>query len=51
MKYTLNLDFRDLNDTCLKNIFPPLKINTLIDATIGHEIIRFMDGFNGYNHS
>ncbi|XP_074323397.1 uncharacterized protein LOC141685929 [Apium graveolens] len=26
------------------------KIDTLIDATDGHEMLSFMDGFSGYNH-
>lgn len=34
------VDFRDLNDACLK---------LMVDATTGHEVLSFMDGSSGYN--
>ena len=43
------IDFIDLNDACPKYYFPLPWIDTLIDATVGHEMLSFMDGFNGYN--
>ncbi|KAL8134680.1 hypothetical protein AgCh_009635 [Apium graveolens] len=43
------IDFTDLNDACPKDCFPLPRIDTLIDATTGHEMLSFMDGFSGYN--
>ena len=43
------VDFTDLNDACPKDCFPLPRIDTLIDATAGHEMLSFMDGFSGYN--
>ncbi|OMO94091.1 reverse transcriptase [Corchorus capsularis] len=43
------VDFRDLNKACPKDDFPLPNIDTLVDATAGHEMFSFMDGFNGYN--
>ncbi|XP_063949366.1 uncharacterized protein LOC135152678 [Daucus carota subsp. sativus] len=43
------VDFTDLNDACPKDCFPLPRIDTLIDATTGHEMLSFMDGFSGYN--
>nr|XP_017221373.1 PREDICTED: uncharacterized protein LOC108198111 [Daucus carota subsp. sativus] len=33
----------------LNDCFPLPRIDTLIDATAGHEMLSFMDGFSGYN--
>ncbi|KAL5572514.1 hypothetical protein UlMin_022111 [Ulmus minor] len=43
------VDYRDLNKACPKDEFPLPNIDTLIDATAGHEMFSFMDGFSGYN--
>ena len=43
------IDFTDLNDACPKDCYPLPRIDTLIDATVGHEMLSFMDGFSGYN--
>ncbi|KAL5580838.1 hypothetical protein UlMin_013280 [Ulmus minor] len=43
------VDYRDLNRACPKDEFPLPNIDTLIDATAGHELFSFMDGFSGYN--
>ena len=43
------IDFTNLNDACPKDCFPLPMIDTLIDATAGHEMLSFMDGFSGYN--
>lgn len=42
-------DFIDLNDACLKDYFSLPRIDILIDATIGHELLSFMYAFSGYN--
>ena len=43
------VDFRDLNNACLKDDFPLPIIELMIDATAGHEALSFMDGSSGYN--
>ena len=48
-KWRMCVDFTDVNDTCPKDWDPLPLIDTLIDATAGHEMLSFMDGFNGYN--
>ncbi|KAL8091611.1 hypothetical protein AgCh_034024 [Apium graveolens] len=48
-KWRMCIDFTDLNDACPKDFFPLPRIDTLIDATAGHEMLSFMDGFSGYN--
>ena len=43
------MDFTDFNDACPKDCYPLSQIDTLIDATAGHKMLNFMDGFSGYN--
>ncbi|KAK4389854.1 Transposon Tf2-12 polyprotein [Sesamum angolense] len=43
------VDFRDLNNACLKDDFPLPIAELMIDATTGHEALSFMDGSSGYN--
>jgi hypothetical protein len=43
------VDFRDLNKACPKDDFPIPISEILVDATMGHEIFSFMDGYSGYN--
>ncbi|KAL8115421.1 hypothetical protein AgCh_022058 [Apium graveolens] len=43
-KWRMCVDFTDLNEACPKDFHA-----TLIDATAGHEMLTFMDGFSGYN--
>ena len=42
------VDFRDLNDACPKDDFPLLVTELMIDATISHEALSFMDCTVGY---
>ena len=48
-KWRMCINFIDLNYACPKDCFPLPRIDTLIDATAGHEMLSFMDGFSGYN--
>ncbi|KAL8116197.1 hypothetical protein AgCh_022624 [Apium graveolens] len=48
-KWRMCIHFTDLNDACPKDCFPLPMIDILIDATAGHEMLSFMDGFSGYN--
>ena len=43
------VDFRNLNKVCLKDEFPLLNMDLLIDSTVGNNMFSFMDGFSRYN--
>ncbi|KAL5578188.1 hypothetical protein UlMin_019887 [Ulmus minor] len=43
------VDFTDLNCACPKDNFPLPRIDQLVDATAGHELLSFMDAYSGYN--
>ena len=43
------VDFTDLNKACPKDPFPMSKIDQLIDATVGHPRMSFLDTFQGYH--
>ena len=48
-KWRTCVDFTDLNKACSKDCFPLPRIDQLVDATAGHEILSFMDAYSGYN--
>ena len=41
--------FRDLNKASSKDDFPLPHIDILVDNTVGHALLSFMDGFSVYN--
>ena len=43
------IDFTDGNWACLKDSFPLPRIDLIMDATVGHELLSFIDAFLGYN--
>ena len=43
------VDFTDLNKACPNDNFPLPRIDQLVDATAGHELLSFMDAYSGYN--
>ncbi|GAB2287049.1 hypothetical protein Dimus_039803 [Dionaea muscipula] len=43
------IDFTDLNNACPKDSYPLPNIDTLVDATSGHDMLSFMDAFSGYH--
>lgn len=43
------VDFKNLNKACLKDSFPLPRINQLVDATVGHELLSMIDAYSGYN--
>ena len=43
------IDFKKLNKACLKDSYPLSRIDQLVDATSGHELLTFMDAFSSYN--
>ncbi|KAK0594691.1 hypothetical protein LWI29_023748 [Acer saccharum] len=48
-QWRMCVDFTDLNKACLKDSFPLPRIDQLVDATAGHELLSFMDAYLGYN--
>ena len=48
-KVRICVDFRDLNKANPKDDFPLPHIDVLVNNTVGHALISFMDGFSRYN--
>ena len=48
-KWRVCVDFTDLDKTCPNNPFSMPQINQLVDATIGHPQMSFLDAFQGYH--
>ena len=48
-KWRMCVEFIDLNKACLKDSFPLLRIDQLVDPTTGHKLLTFVDAFSGYN--
>ena len=48
-KWRVCVDFKDLNKACPKDPFPMPKIDQLVDATVGHPRMSFLDAFQGYH--
>ena len=44
-KWRVCVDFTDLNKACPKDPFPMPKIDQLVDATISHPRMTFLDAF------
>ena len=48
-KWRMCVDFTDLNQACPKDSFPLPRIDQLVDSTVGHKLLTFMDTFSSYN--
>ncbi|XXG79912.1 hypothetical protein AAC387_Pa09g0879 [Persea americana] len=48
-KWRVCMDFTDLNKACPRDSFPLPKIDQLIDATVGHSRMSFLDPYQGYH--
>ena len=48
-KWRVCVDFTYLNKACPKDPFPMPKIDQLMDATVGHPRMSFLDAFQGYH--
>ncbi|XP_010462569.1 PREDICTED: uncharacterized protein LOC104743154 [Camelina sativa] len=48
-KWRVCVDFTDLNKSCPKDSFPLPRIDQLVEATAGNELLSFMDAYSGYN--
>ena len=50
-KLRMCVDFTILNKACSKDSFPLSRIDQLVDSTIGHKLLTFMDAFSRYNQT
>ena len=48
-KWRMYVDFTNLNRVCPKDSYPFSQIVVLVDSTIRHRLLSFMDAFYGYN--
>ena len=48
-KWRMCVDFTDLNKVCPKDSYLLPRIDQLVDSTVGHKLLSFMDAFSGYN--
>ena len=48
-KWRMCVDFMDLNNAYPKDSFPLPRIDWLVDSTIGHKLLTFMDAFSRYD--
>ena len=48
-KWSICVDFTDLNSACPKDSSPLPRIDQLVDSTVEHKLLTFMDTFSGYN--
>ena len=44
-KWRVCVDFTDLNKACPKDSFPMSRVDQLVDATVGHPRMCFLDVF------
>ncbi|KAI5352071.1 hypothetical protein L3X38_004962 [Prunus dulcis] len=47
--WRMRQDYTDLKKACPNDGFPLPRIDQLVDATAGHELLSFMDAYSGYN--
>ena len=43
------VDYTDLNDACPKDSFPLPRIDQIVDASVGHDMLSFLDAFSSYD--
>jgi len=48
-KWRMCIDFTDLNKACPKDEFPLPRIDTLVDAAAGSEMMSLLDCYSGYH--
>ena len=49
IKWRVCINYIDLDKICPKDCFPLSRIDQLVDATAGYELLSFMDAYSGYN--
>ncbi|CAA0823307.1 Unknown protein, partial [Striga hermonthica] len=47
--WRLCIDFSDLNQACPKDSYSIQHIDYMVDATLGHQLMSFLDAYSGYN--
>ena len=48
-KWRVCIDFTNLNEACPKDSYPLLRSDQLVEATMGHKLLSFMDAYSCYN--
>ena len=48
-KWSMCVDFTDLNKACPKDSYPLPSIDALVDRALGCKMLSFLDAFSGYN--
>ena len=48
-KWRMCVNFTNLNRACPKDSYSFSRIDTLVDLTMRHQLLSFMDAFLGYN--
>ena len=48
-KWRVCVDYIDLNNACPKDSFPLPRIDQIVDASAGHDMLSFLDAFSGYH--
>ena len=48
-KWMMCVDFMNLNRACPKDSYRLPRIDILVDSTVRHQLLNFMDAFFGYN--
>lgn len=48
-KWRIGVDFTYLNKACPKDGVLLPRVDQMVDETIGHEMLSFMDAFSSYN--
>ena len=48
-KWRICVDYTDLTEACPKDSFPLPRIDQIVDASTGHEMLSFLDAFSSYD--
>ena len=48
-KWRVCVDYTDLNEACPKDSFPLPRIDQIVDASVGHGMLSFLDAFSRYH--
>ena len=48
-KWRVCVDYTDLNEACLKHSFPLPRTDQIVDLSVGHGMLSFLDTFSGYH--
>ena len=48
-KWRMCVNFTNLNRACPKDSYHLPRIDQLVDSTVGHQLLSFMDAFSRYN--